>query len=129
MVDCAHRDPGLSIRKGLLICKPTSENLMINVMIGNTERALSEASPEWIHQQVHRRHSDGSPVCIRVRIDEPNAVMVLTTQDCPRGASNSRGPNALEQRIFDLWKHYQLDEAGFNGGQFAAFIERLRTLL
>lgn len=102
---------------------------MINVKIGSTERTLSEASPEWIHQQIDQRHSERASACVRIRIDEPGAIMVLTTQHCPRGTLNSREPNRLEQSIFDLWKHNRLDEPEFKGGQLVAFLERLGTLL
>jgi hypothetical protein len=102
---------------------------MVNIMIGKTERPFAEATPEWINQQIGRRRAAGESVCISVRIDEPGAVMSLTTQECPPGSSNNREPNPFEQRIFEVWQQYDLDKPRIETGKLISFLERLSRMI
>ena len=102
---------------------------MITITIGDAERPLWEATPEWINQQVNRRLTDNASVCIRVRIAEGGATMVLTSEGCPQGSANYRGPNQLEQRIFELWNRHHLNSSHVNGGQLVSFLEQLERLI
>ena len=102
---------------------------MITVTIGGSRLDLTEATPEWINQQVHRRRAAGETVCVQVQIDEPGATMLLASSDCPPRGGGNRPPNALEEKIFHLWEQQHLDKEPATGGHLVAFLSRLKSLL
>jgi hypothetical protein len=101
---------------------------MITVSIGSAERQIEDVTPDWVHEQISRRTAAGESVCIRLRIDDPRAVMTLTTEDCPPGSSNTRLPNQLELRLFEIWKQHDLNGHRVNSGHLISFLARLRAM-
>ena len=101
---------------------------MISIKIGETERTLEEATPDWINQQINRRRSDGASICVSVRIRCPGIDMALSTPGCP-GTTGGRSPNRDERRVFQLWDDRGLNEEDFTGGNLVAFLRQLQDLV
>lgn len=55
---------------------------MIRIIIGKVERDLSDASENWINQQINCRKADGVPVCVRVIINDRDVYIILSTPTC-----------------------------------------------
>lgn len=101
---------------------------MISISIGETERELADATPDWINQQINRRRDDRRPVCVRVRIDCPGVKMTVASPACPSGMA-TRPPNCDEKRIFGLWAKRGLDKEDFTGGNLVAFLRQLQDVV
>jgi len=101
---------------------------MITVTVGNVDRPLEEATPDWINHQINRRRGDGISVCVRVTIKEGDVNVILTTPSC-NGTGGGRQPNPREQAILDLWHHRGLREPDFTGGNVVAFLRQLSRLI
>ena len=101
---------------------------MTSIRIGESERALGEATPDWINQQVNRRRRDRTPICVRVHIDCPGVNVLLTTPACGGGAAG-RPPNRAEGRIVQLWQDRGLNSDDFTGGNVVAFLKQLEDLV
>ena len=102
---------------------------MIRVQIGTSERAIENADPSWITEQINRRRRDGQTVCVRVRIDDSRANMILTTPACAGAGGGNRPPNAQESEIFDLWEKRGLNKGDFAPGNLIAFLNQLMRLI
>ena len=104
---------------------------MVNVEIGNNRRSLSEIRPSWINEQINRRSHDGSGACVRVKINDGDVNMTLTTGHCSPsgGGGGSRAPNRREQKLFDLWNKHGLNGRDYTGGKVNAFLKQAQRLL
>jgi hypothetical protein len=92
------------------------------INIGGAERPLSEASPNWIKEQLGSRKDAGNSVCVRVAIHDTDVNVGLGTPSCPAGGGGGRPPNARERKILELWERHKLNTNEFNVGQLIAFI-------
>lgn len=103
---------------------------MTTVKIGNEERPLETADPQWINQQISARRAAGESVCVVVHVNCPGADLILRTPTCGgrRTGSGGRAPNDLEKRIFDLWDERGLNEVRFTSGSVVAFLKQLESL-
>lgn len=101
---------------------------MISISIGETERGLADATPDWINRQINRRRDNRGRVCVRVRIDCPGVRVTLASPACRSGVG-TRPPNRDEQRIFALWGERGLDNEDFTGGNLVAFLRQLQDLV
>lgn len=97
---------------------------MIRVSIAGDEKILSDASPDWITQQIERRRKDGLVVCVAVSIQTAELAMRLSTPECG-GGGGGRAPNAQEARVFALWNQLGLNSTGWAPGNVVAFLKRL----
>jgi hypothetical protein len=102
---------------------------MINVVIGATERPVEQADQSWINEQINRRRNGGDSVCVRVRIEQNDLNMVLSTPNCGGGSGGGRAPTERERRIFDLWEQRGLNRPHFTGGEVIAFLRQLDRLV
>lgn len=102
---------------------------MITVKIGALERSLENADPSWINQQVNGLKRDGHTICVLVKINEGPIQMTLATPTCAVGGGGGRPPNALEQRIFDLWRKHHLDQIDITGGFVVSFLNELKRVM
>lgn len=100
---------------------------MIKVRIGESERELSHATPEWINQQIARRRNDGLSVCVRVLINAGSLNITLSTPTCGGGGGGGRPPNAQENEILSLWERLHLNTQTFTSGNLVAFLKQLST--
>jgi hypothetical protein len=98
---------------------------MITVRIGESERELSDATPEWVNEQITRRKNDGVSVCVRVLINSGSLNLTLSTPTCGGGGGGGRPPNAQESEILSLWEKLHLNTAEFSGGNLVAFLKQL----
>ena len=107
------------------------ENSMSTIKIGNEERLLEDADPQWVNQQINNRKSAGESVCVRITIREGDLNLNLATPNCSSsgGGGGGRAPTTDERRIFDLWARRGLDEQDFSGGNVVSFIKQLQNLL
>jgi len=96
------------------------------VLIGTSQRALGEADPQWIAEQLVGRRAAGEKVCVRVTINTANVNITLTSADCPAGPPGGRQPNSEEAALFEEWKDFGLDGSDFPPGQLIAFLQRIR---
>jgi len=97
---------------------------MITIWIGDVQRNASDATEDWITQQIVRRRRNGENVCVRVGIDSTRANLSLTTPGCPCGMGVGRQANDTERRIMDLWRSLKLDTLTFSPGNVIAFLKR-----
>ena len=102
---------------------------MITVKIGALERSLENADPSWINQQVNGLKRDGHTICVLVKIGEGPIQMTLATPTCAVDGRGGRPPNALEQRIFDLWRKHHLDQRDITGGFVVSFLNELKRVM
>lgn len=102
---------------------------MISVKVGNDEKPLDDASPDWIVQQIERRRRDGIAVCVVVSIRTADLNMRMSTPECAGGAGGGRPPNARESAVWELWRKHGLNEAGFAPGHVVAFVAQLKHVL
>lgn len=100
---------------------------MIRVMIGDSERELSNISERWINEQINRRKRDGLSICVRVIINEDRLNLSLTTSGCPQTATRGRSPNKFESEVFELWDKKGLNMDDFSGGNLIAFLKQLKA--
>lgn len=102
---------------------------MSTIKIGNDQRELGEADPQWIAQEIHGRHRDGQAVCVTVRIDEPGATLSLCTPGCRLGGGGGgRAPNAREAAIFELWSKCGLNDGEVEPGEVIRFVRQVLRL-
>lgn len=104
---------------------------MSTIRIGNDQRELREADPQWITQGINGRRRDGQAVCVTVRIDEPGATLSLCTPACRvgGGGGGGRAPNAREAAIFELWNKRGLNDSEVEPGEVVAFVQQVLRLL
>jgi hypothetical protein len=98
------------------------------ISIGNAERQLTDATPNWVNEQLGTRHDSGASTCVRVSIRDTDAQVVLATRACGNSGGGGRAPNPKELRILQLWDSHQLDEPAYPRGQLVAFVQELRRL-
>lgn len=99
---------------------------MIRVIIGDTERELSNADPHWINEQINRRRADGVPVCVKVLIDGHPVNLALATPTCSsNGGGGGRPLNTEEQDVVALWERLHLNTHEFTGGNLVAFLRQI----
>lgn len=101
---------------------------MITIQIGNDERSLDEASPQWITQEINGRRRDGLFVCVRVHINTADVQMTLSTPGCS-GAGGGRPPTKREASILDLWREANLNDGDFTAGNVVSFLSRLNRYI
>src|SRR6267154_511324 len=102
---------------------------VVTISIGSSSRTIQEADESWINQNVNGRRHDGVVVCVQVRIQQSGADLALATPGCSSGFGGGRPPNALEQRIIEVWNERGLNTAGFTGGNVVAFLHQLKKVL
>lgn len=98
---------------------------MIKVRIGESERELNDATPQWINEQITRRKNDGVTVCIRVLINTGALNLTLSTPTCGGGGGGGRPPNSQESEILALWDKLHLSTSEFSGGNLVAFLRQV----
>ncbi len=60
------------------------------VTIGDNQRKLDDANPQWVTEQITRRQRDGASVCVRVTVNKNNINVTLASGDCPPGGGGSK---------------------------------------
>lgn len=98
---------------------------MIKVRIGESERELSNATPQWINEQIDRRRKDGVSVCVRVLINTGSMNLALSTPSCGGGGGGGRPPNPEERQFLSLWEKLHLNTPDFSGGNLVAFLKQI----
>lgn len=99
---------------------------MIRVFIGNSEREINDATPQWINEQINRRRADGVQFCVRVLIDTNPINLALTTPGCSSGGGGGgRQPNSQENELLALWEKFHLKTSDFTGGNLVAFLKQI----
>jgi hypothetical protein len=101
---------------------------MVNIRIGPEARALSEATPDWVNQQINARRAAGEDPCVLVTIKEPGIDVALGTPSCG-GGGGGRPANARELPIIQLWRNRHLSDSNFDSGNVVAFLQRLEWFL
>jgi len=99
---------------------------MIIVSIGEEQRALQDATPAWVNEQIQRRRGDGQSICVRVSIKQGGLNMSLATPNCASTQGEGRTPNPNEKELFALWADRGLNDPHFSGGNLVAFLAQLR---
>lgn len=98
---------------------------MSYVKIGSEQRALSDASEQWINEQLRRRKQDGAPICVQVHLKFGAIDVLLATSDCPSGFGGGRPARPQERDVLDLWAKRGLNDPGFTGGNLIAFLKQV----
>lgn len=102
---------------------------MIEVIINEIRRKLSEATPDWITNQIKGRHNDGEPVCVQVIINTGQANMSLSAGMCgSTGGGGAWTPTPIEEKICSLWEKLNVSQAPINSGRLIAFLEQLERV-
>lgn len=99
---------------------------MSKVRIGDSERIISEATSQWINEQINRRRSDGLPVCVQVIFDQKPLEFALSTPTCALvGGGGGRPLNQKELEVLSLWEKLHLNTPEFTGGNLVAFLRQV----
>jgi hypothetical protein len=98
---------------------------MIKVRIGESERELSDATPQWINEQIGRRREDGISVCVQVLINTGSVNLALSTPTCGGGGGSGRPPNPQERELLSLWERLHLNTQDFSSGNLVAFLKQI----
>jgi hypothetical protein len=101
---------------------------VITVKVGSDEVRLDQVTDGWIAQAVGRRRADGVPACVQVQINEPSAVVLLSTPCCGHRGGGSRPPNRKELQILEWWEHLRLDRDDCDPANLGVFLQRLKGL-
>ena len=96
---------------------------MIRIKIGESERDISHADPNWVNQQINGLKRDGRAVCVRVTIKLDSVDMILSTPACGSMGSGGRPPNPREKDFFDKWDRLHLNSSDFTEGNVVAFLK------
>lgn len=90
---------------------------MISLTINGEPYSFQDITPDWINQQIHHHQANHQPVCVKIFIRQNGLDMILATSGCPdSGGVSARRPNPREQKLFDLWRKFDLDGTHFTGG-------------
>lgn len=100
---------------------------MIRVIIGDSERELTNVSERWINEQIIRRKRDSLPICTRVILNKDQLNMSLSTGSCPQSATRGRAPNRYEKEVLDLWEKKGLNDTDVTGGKLISFLKQLKA--
>jgi hypothetical protein len=102
---------------------------MNKIIIGSSEKELSDASESWITQQVRERQHAGQIFCVRVILKTGCVDMILATLGCGSGGGGGgRSPNHKEQEIFALWNERHLNQSNWALRNLIAFLKQLKNL-
>lgn len=103
---------------------------MNKIIIGSSEKELSEASESWITQQVRERQHASQTFCVQVILKTECGQMILSTPGCSNDSGGGgRAPKPKEQEIFALWNERHLNQPGWAVGNLIAFLKQLKRLL
>jgi len=102
---------------------------MITIKIDTVEQQFDDFDESWVLQQINRRRHEGDPVCVVVKIDEPNVKMILATKECRNAGGAARTLTREEEKVVERWRKHRLDEPDFAGGELLAFLKQLSRLL
>lgn len=103
---------------------------MSTISIDGQQRSLSDAIPQWIHDQIDPRSRDGKRSCVQVSIHTTEVDLALTTPTCQvAGSGGGRRPNAREAEIFRIWEQQKLNTSEFSVGNVIAFVKQVLNLL
>lgn len=99
---------------------------MSKVIIGNSERELEKADPQWINEQINRRREAGENVCVRVTIKKNGINLTFATPSCGgRGGGDNPQFNTQENECISLWNKFNLNTDDFASGKLVAFIKQI----
>jgi len=104
--------------------------MAVRIKIGESERDLDSADPQWVNEQVRGyERSHGSLPCVRVTVDQAQAHITLISANCPRsGGGGVPQWNRPESEVLDLWKRLHLDGSTWTHGNLVAFVQQLGRL-
>lgn len=98
---------------------------MVTVRIGSETRAIEDAHPSWINEQITRRQRDGSQTCVEVVINLGGINLRLATPACG-GGGGGRPPNSNERELVNEWNQRGFSSGQFSGGDLVAFLRHVR---
>ncbi len=100
---------------------------MSRIRIGDSERTIGEATPQWVNEQINRRRADGLAVCVQVIFDQKPLEFALSTPACFRGGGGGGGRplNQEELKVLSLWEKLHLNTPDFTGGNLVAFLKKV----
>lgn len=100
---------------------------MSKIRIGDSERTIREATPQWVNEQISRRRAEGVSVCVQVIFDEKPLEFALSTPACDRsgGGGGGRPLNQEELQVVALWEKLRLNTPDFTGGNLVAFLNNV----
>src|SRR5689334_14759491 len=102
---------------------------MVKVFVGNDEMDWKSIDQHWLCNQISRRRDDGQEVCVRVRIEEPNVNLALSTPGWSSFGGGGRPPNHREREVIDLWDKLHLNERQYTCGNVNAFLQQLHRFV
>ena len=98
---------------------------MNRLRIGDTERDLESADPNWIREHVKDLRNRGTPVCVEITLHSGSVNMILATPACGPTSASRQEANRQEKKILELWKKKGLNTDDFNVRELIDFIERV----
>ena len=102
---------------------------MVNVQVGGLEKDWHDVDQHWLCNLIRGLREAGQSDCVRVRIQDGEVDLSLTTPGCDTGRVGGRALRGREPKIVELWRKLHLDQAGFSCGNVNAFMAQLRRLL
>jgi hypothetical protein len=101
---------------------------MNRISIGNAERDLDGAPPDWIREHVEDLRRRGEPVCVEITLHSGSVNMILSTPGCGSRPGEGHKANRQEQKILELWKKKGLSEDNFAVKDLIDFVDRVDIL-
>ena len=98
---------------------------MNRIKIGNFERDIESAEPNWIREHVQDLRGQGTPVCVEITLNSGSVNMILATPACGPTSASRQEANRQEKKILELWKKKGLNEDNFNVKELIDFVERV----
>lgn len=110
---------------------PGAVALASTIRIGNDERALRDADPQWITREIRERREDGRMVCVMVRLRTADLLLDLATRGCCSGGGSGslRRASRREKRVRGLWDRLGLDAMDIDPGDVVAFVQQVDRYL
>lgn len=97
----------------------------VRIIIGTSERNLSDIEQNWVNEQITRRRQQGVPACVKVIMDLDGIDISLATADCQGLGGLSRQLTAAEIEVVDLWNRLHLGDENFSSGNLVAFLKQI----
>lgn len=102
---------------------------MVTVQVGGIEKDWNAVDQNWLCKLIHAMRDAGESDCVRVRVQDSEVDLLLTTPGCAGGIGGSRPLRGREPKIVELWRKLHLDQMGFSCGNVHAFLVQLRKLI
>jgi hypothetical protein len=98
---------------------------MKRIRIGQADRDLDGADPNWIQQHVDDLRRRRVGVCVEITLRSGSVNMILATPGCGPTSADRSEPNRQEAKVLELWRKKRLNRDDFDVRDLIDFVERV----